>query len=193
MKQTKLYNMIFPPFMLTVIWPISAIGNLIIDSLVVTAVLFILKKLSRDVFEKVFLRLWLWGYVSDAIGAVLMLIVSETGKFALDFDKIKPNSLLFEILNGIDRAVNWSSLDSIWGVLFIILGILIAAISIFLFDYNLVFKKHLSDVLTKRQMIIASLSMAIFTAPYTFFVPENFYAAIDNIPDKIIEYCMRCF
>ncbi len=191
MKQTKLYNMIFPPFMLTVIWPISAIGNLIIDSLVVTAVLLTFKKFSLDIFEKVFLRLWLWGYVSDAIGAVLMFIVSEVGKFELYDAHIEPNSLLFEIFNGIDRAVTWSSLDSIWGILFIILGILIAAISIFLFDYNLVFKKHLSDVLTKRQMIIASLSMAIFTAPYTFFLPESFYDTINNIPTRIMEYCMR--
>jgi hypothetical protein len=173
MKQTKLYNMIFPPFMLTIIWPISTVGNLIIDSLVVTSVLLIFRKLSLDAFGKVFLRLWLWGYVSDAIGAVLMLIVSEVGKFKLHHNQIEPNSLLFEILNSIDRAVTWSSLDSIWGIMFIILGILIAAISIFLFDYNLVFKKHLSNVLTKKQMIIASLSMAIFTAPYTFFLPKE--------------------
>lgn len=179
MKETKLYNMILPPFILftipNMLWPISVIGNFIIDSLVIIATLFVLKKLSADAYKKAILRIWLWGYVSDVIGAGVLLITSTISSVILDFSKIDPDSSLGRILYGMDCVVNHSHFDSMWGVLLVILGILFAAISIFIFDYNLVFKKHLSDVLSKKQMIIVSLSMAIFTAPYTFLLPKELF------------------
>ena len=87
-----------------------------------------------------------------------------------------PDNLLGQILNGINEASNQSHPDSVLGFLFIVSGILVAAIFIFIFNYFFVFKKRLKDDLTKKQMVIASLVMAIATAPYTLLLPaELFY------------------
>ncbi|MCR5636323.1 MAG: hypothetical protein K6F76_03975 [Clostridiales bacterium] len=176
MKDIKLYNMILPPFMLLtfvpIIWIFSMIGNFIIDSAVILALLSLLKKDRSVNYKKVIFRVWIFGYAADVIGAIYLSTVSSMPFINAYFS---PANLGEEISNGINSALNFSHFDSIWGVLFILSGILIAAVFIFIFDYKFVFKKHLAHVLTKRQMIIASLAMSIFTAPYTFLLPKELF------------------
>lgn len=181
MKKIKLYNMILPPFMLFTItpfwWFISMSGNFIIDSAVLLITLFIFKKISFGVYKKTIFKVWIWGYVADLMGAAYLFIMSEITFFIRNglelFIGENPNNLLWRILDGITLAANFSEFDSIWGVLFMISGIIVASIFIFIFNYIYIFKKYLNDILTKKQMIIISLTIAIATAPYTFLLPGD--------------------
>jgi len=183
MKQIKLYNMILPPFMLFTItplfWLISMVGNFIIDSIVILVTLYIFKKTNLKIYKKTIFSIWIYGYVADIIGALYLLIISYVASFinlTLElFRYDRSNNLFWQILDGINSAMNFSHFDSVWGVMFIISGILIAAVFIVIFNYHFVFKKRLKDILTKKQMIIASLTMAIATAPYTFLLPKELF------------------
>lgn len=177
--------MILPPFMLFTItpllWFISMVGNFIIDSAVVLILFYIFfkKMIKLEQYEKIIFRIWFLGYAADLIGAGYLFIISYVTSFINLTSELfrydRPNNLFWKILDGINSALNFSHFDSVWGVIFIISGILISAVCIFIFNYNFVFKKKMKDVLTKRQMIIASLTMAIATAPYTFLLPKELF------------------
>ncbi|HJI86901.1 MAG TPA: hypothetical protein OIM33_06765 [Ruminococcus bromii] len=82
------------------------------------------------------------------------------------------NDIGKQILSGIYLATNHSCYDSIYGVLFIVSGILFSSIFIFAFNYRVSFN---NKGLSKKQKIIASLTMAIVTAPYTFLLPKELF------------------
>ncbi|MBS5453140.1 MAG: hypothetical protein KHX38_06435 [Ruminococcus sp.] len=82
------------------------------------------------------------------------------------------NDIGKQILSGIYLATNHSCYDSVYGVLFIASGILFSSIFIFAFNYRVSFN---NKGLSKKQKIIASLTMAIITAPYTFLLPKELF------------------
>lgn len=88
------------------------------------------------------------------------------------------NDIGKQILSGIYLATNHSCYDSIYGVLFIVSGILFSSIFIFAFNYRVSFN---NKGLSKKQKIIASLTMAIVTAPYTFLLPKELFIRNKNI------------
>ncbi len=142
-KGTKLYNVIFPFWMLILLpvsWLIVIPANAIIDSLVLIIGMYALKMQDKkDIYKKCMLKVFLFGFLSDIIGAGLMFI-----------------TLLLEWSNTADELY------------FTIPALIISAILIFIFDYFFSFKK-----LEKTERFKLALTFAIVTAPYTFLIPTE--------------------
>jgi len=158
-KEIKLYNLIFPVYMLWLIPPvifIVGILNFIIDSVVVLITEKILK--LEDMFskyKKVIFKVWIFGFLADFIGALFLFITSA----------------LFDDLNiPIKYNIDYNPFGNIYALIITVIGILIAGILIFIFNKKICFKKI--DI-TEKQRFILSLVMAIVTTPYLFLLPMN--------------------
>ena len=156
-KDIKLYNLIFPVYMLWLMPPvffIVAILNFIIDSIVVLITEKYLK--IKDIFtkyKKVILKVWIFGFIADFIGALFLFVMSG----------------LFENLNiPIKYSIDYNPFGNIYALIITLVGILIAGVLIFIFNKKICFNKI---ELTERQRFILSLVMAIVTAPYLFLIP----------------------
>lgn len=156
-KGIKLYNLIFPVYMLWLIPPvffIFAALNFIIDS----AVILITKKALKienifSKYKKVILKVWFFGFLADFVGALFLFGMSG----------------LFENLDiPIKYSIDYNPFGNIYSLIITLLGILIAGFLIFVFNRKFSFKKV--DI-TERQKFILSLVMAIATAPYLFLLP----------------------
>ena len=80
-KDVKLYNMILPPFMLfffvPTLWIVSALGNFIIDSIVLLIIsIFIYKKFTWQLYKKSIISVFLFGFLSDFLGVLYLMAIS---------------------------------------------------------------------------------------------------------------------
>ena len=159
-KEEKLYNIIFPVYMLWLMPPafiIFGILNFIIDS----AVILITKKVLKisNIFEKykkTILRVWGFGFLADFIGAFFLFSMSELFGF-LDIPIV--------------YNIQYNPFGNIYALLITIVGILISGFFIYLFNKKYCFKKI--DI-TEREKKILALTMAIITAPYLFLLPVSY-------------------
>ena len=142
--KTKLYNVLFPVWMLMmfpVMWLIILPGNFIIDSLVLLITMKILNYADKKLFyKKHILKIFLFGMLADLIGALFIYLMMY----------------VFEIGNMCDELY------------LTIPGLLIAGLMIFIFNYFITFKK-----LDKKERLRLSLIFAIITAPYTYLIPTS--------------------
>ena len=156
-KDIKLYNLIFPMYMLWVIPPIifiSAILNFTIDSVVILITKKVLK--IENIFskyKKVILKVWGFGFLADFIGALFLFGVSG----------------LFDNLNiPIKYNIDYNPFGNIYALIITLLGILISGVLIYIFNKKISFKNI--DI-TERQKNILSVTLAIITSPYLFLLP----------------------
>lgn len=171
MKEIKIYNFILPPFMLFVfvpwLWLLSLAGNFVIDSIVVLIIsLIIFKQFDLKLYKSTILKVWGFGFFAYIVGVAYLFVVG------IDMEYKRGDSFLEQIETGIYYAVNHSHFDSIYGVLFILSGVLLSAILIFLMNFFITLK---NTMLTKTQRLIMSLSLAVLTAPYTFLLPKELF------------------
>lgn len=173
-KDIKLYNMILPPFLLLTFIPwlaaLSLIGNFIIDSLVLLLIsVIIFKRVDGNLYIKSIWKVWAFGFLSDFIGVIYLLI----SIIASDASYKGEDSLLDAISSGMYYAFNHGdSFYNIWSFIYMLSGIIIAAIAIFVFDYFISLK---NVGLSKKQRLLSALSFAVFTAPYTFLLPNSLF------------------
>ncbi len=175
--EIRLYNMILPPFMLMMfsplLWLISLAGNFIIDSAIVLIISMILfRKISCELYKKSILRVWLLGFASDFIGVIYLFFIGQVGYLSGAYDYKEGDNIIRSYLAGANLAVNHSDTSSFWAVVFLVSGIFVAAICIFLFNYFISFRK--TD-LTKKQRLFSSIMLAVCTAPYTFLLPADLF------------------
>lgn len=141
-KTTKLYNILFPIWMLWMFpltWLIIIPGNFIIDSLVLIISMIILKIDDKKIFyKKNILKVYLFGMLADIIGALLIFF------------------MFFVLQIGVSSDELYLTIP----------GVLLSSIMIFVFNYFITFKK-----LDKKNKLKLSLIFAIITAPYTFLIP----------------------
>lgn len=141
-KTTKLYNILFPIWMLWMFpltWLIIIPGNFIIDSLVLIISMIILKIDDKKIFyKKNILKVYLFGMLADIIGALLIFF------------------MFFVLQIGVSSDELYLTIP----------GVLLSSIMIFIFNYFITFKK-----LDKKNKLKLSLIFAIITAPYTFLIP----------------------
>ena len=109
--------MILPPFMLfffaPTLWIVSALGNFIIDSIVLLIIsIFIYKKFTWQLYKKSIIPVFLYGFLSDFLG-VLYLMAISIGSGA---EYYEGNDIGKQILSGIYLATNHSCYDSVYGV-----------------------------------------------------------------------------
>lgn len=143
-KQIKLYNVLFPVWMLMLfpqMWLIVLPGNFLIDSLILIFSMYILKIAEKRVFYKQnILKIFLFGLLADAIGAVYMFIMVYCFEVGIMGDE--------------------------WYLT--VPGILISAICIFLLNYFVTFRKT-----EKTMRLRLAVIFAVVTAPYTFLIPTS--------------------
>ena len=143
-KDVKLYNVLFPVWMLMtlpVIWYIVIPGNFIIDSLVLFVAMKMLKLEDKwEFYRRHIIPVFLLGFLADILAAIPMWL----GVY-LDLGGTYGDSPLLTIP-----------------------GVLLAGALIYMFDYFISFRK-LDKPLRKK----LALTYAIVTAPYTYLIPSK--------------------
>lgn len=144
-KSTKLYNVIFPVWLIGIavpwVWLVVIPGNFLIDSLVLLAGMYALKISAKKEFYKThILKIYLFGMLSDFIGSLFMFVAM----FLLDVGRMGDELYLT------------------------IPGVLLSAGMIFIFNYFITFKK-----IEYKERLKLSIIFAVVTAPYTFLIPTS--------------------
>ena len=157
MKSYKLYNVLFPLWMLILLpvtWFVVIPANFLIDSLVlILAAHFWIKKPIKEIWKKSIIKVFVFGFLSDFVGAGFLL----SGLYAsayLDF-----GTVFEETCNGP---------TSFGGFIILTIAVAISAICIYFADLKIAFKKLELETAEKKKL---ALALAIATAPYTFFIP----------------------
>ena len=145
-KEVKLYNLIFPVWLLFIFpiaWLVIVPANFIVDSLVL---LLGMKKINiidkKGFYKKHIFKVFIFGILADIIGALYMFIMMFVFETAQRGDELSLT----------------------------IPGVLISFIMIFVFNYFITFKK-----LERKERFKLALIIAIITAPYTFLTPIDWY------------------
>ena len=109
-RETKLYNILFPPYMLVTIIPVIStifMGlNFIIDSIVLLIIpKFIHKKIDFTFYKKSIWKIWIFGYIGDIIGALFLFIGASFG-YPYIISRDDTNSLEYMIMEGLNNITN---------------------------------------------------------------------------------------
>ena len=144
MKEYKLYNVIFPLWMLMLfpqVWLIVWPGNFIIDSLVLLIAMAVWKiPNKKEMYKKHILKIFLFGMLSDAIGSAYMLLM-----------------IMIPALS-----------DTANELYLTVPALILTGVLIYVFNYYITFKK--TDMILRKKL---ALTFAIATAPYTFLFPTT--------------------
>lgn len=162
MKETKFYNVLFPLWLL-IIMPITWIAvipaNFIIDSIVLLLGIWVTK--AGNVwqnYKKSILWVWLFGFASDIIGSLLLLLTQVVG-FGDAFDEY------------ICVPVSSNPFDNVWSMLFVIFVVIVSGLLIYVFNFKISFKNAFNGEKAKKR--VASILLAVLTAPYFLLVPTT--------------------
>lgn len=167
MKHIYLYNVIFPIWFLLFFPPVilmTLVGNFIIDSLVILACFFIFKLAeiptnAKEFYRKSILKVWIFGFLSDLVGAAILFITGILGDY-LGFS--------YEL----SSAINFDPFSHFGAVIVIIIAMLVSAFLIFLLNYKITFKELIRD---RSLRLKTSLTLAIVTMPWTFLLPTKWF------------------
>ncbi len=168
-KSNKLYNLIFPIWLLCVIpitWVVIIPANFIIDLTVIALTLKYLKVSNiKQIAKATIFKVWIAGFVSDFVGTAFMLLST-----LIISDSSTPLGMWWH--KNIASAVSYAPFSSIYSVVWITVCVVIAAVLIYFLNYKLSFKKIDLPKEIKHKL---ALSLAVFTAPYLFFLPTNWF------------------
>lgn len=143
-KYVKLYNVLFPVWMLMtlpVIWWIVIPGNFVIDSLVLGIAMKVLKLEDRwEFYRRHIIPVFLLGFTADLLASVPMWL-------------------------GVYLELGGPLADS---PVLTLPGVALAGILIYVLNYFISFRK-LDKPLRKK----LALTFAVATAPYTYLIPSQ--------------------
>ena len=166
MKQVRLYDMIFPIWLIVFFPPIifiSLAANYIIDSLVVIGCFYIYRISSKQevspvtFYKKSIIKVWLLGFLADIIGASILFVIGILG------DSIG-------IPNDVSAGICFDPFRNPATFVIITFAMLVSGLFIFLFNYNIIFKKQIEE---KKLRLKMALTIAIITIPWTFLLPTK--------------------
>ncbi|NLD88452.1 MAG: hypothetical protein GX633_09395 [Clostridiales bacterium] len=159
-KQIKLYNVMFPVWMI-LMFPIALLVVLPVNFAIDSAVLLLtLRHLNTEGIKNNYLksifRIWLYGFLADIIGTLFMLLggVAEFGDFWYEH---------------ITTPIMKNPFRDWLGLAYTLLCIAISGVCIYFFNYKLALRK---TTLTDREKRTVSIMLAVFTAPYLFLLPS---------------------
>ena len=162
MKNIKLYNVFFPIWFLLlfpITWLIAMPINFVIDSIVILLSLKFLK--IDDIFQK---------YKKVILKVFLFVFTSLVGR-------LEEQSGLFKWINKkIIESMMRSPFENIYAFLLVAIAVIIAGLCIYYLNLKNSFSKIDLEAKDKKKL---AFYMAIFTAPYFFFVPTS---VIYNLP-----------
>ncbi len=175
MKNIKLYNVIFPVWLLyffPLTWFFVIPANFVIDSLVLLAGMYLLNiENKKEFYKKNIIWVFIFGFAADFVGAGVLFLSQVFGEI----------EWVYEYLTA-PLAMN--PYDNIYSLLYTIAAVIISGVFIYIFNRFISFRKS-SDIKNKR---ILSLILAVVTAPYLFLVPTatlNGYAS-DNFTNHFV-------
>lgn len=160
--------MIFPVWLLIWLlptaWVIVLPANFIVDSLVLVIAMKLLK--IENIFEntrEVILKVWLFGFLADFIGTVAILMA-----ILIDSDTAIGKWWYINIAN----PVGYYPFKSIYAMIYVAACVAISGYFIYIFNFRICLNKlNISDKHKKK----LALSLAIFTAPYSFYLPATWF------------------
>lgn len=161
-RPVRLYNVLLPIWLLFVFpvtWLAVLPGNLIIDCAVVLLTLLALKHAGKKaVLHHAWWRVWLLGFAADFVG-VLFLMPSM---FLLDFLPEPWNTWLTPVM--------YNPFKSWLAFAVTLFAVSVAGVCIYFFDRRAL---RSCPALDDRQRHVVALTLAIVTAPWTFFIPMS--------------------
>ena len=161
-KEVRLYNVLLPVWLLWIfpqVWLVILPGNLLIDCLVLTGALFVLKHRNKwAVVRKLWWKFWLLGFAADLIGVAWMFL---GWLLSIPFEDWWTDTLRYIMHNpfGHPLAFLWT-----------LGGVALAGVCIYFFDRRAM---KSCEPLDGGQRHIVALTMAIATAPWLFFIPAR--------------------
>ena len=159
-KQTRLYNVIFPIWMLFLfpqVWLIALPGNLLIDCAAALVTLLTLKHQQKlAVLKQIWWKIWLLGFAADFVGIAAL------------FPALFLTSSVPKELRSLIDPVMYNCWKSPVAFLWTAAAVALSGACIYFFDRRAVRSCHL---LTDRQQHVLCLALAVVTAPWTFFIP----------------------
>ncbi len=152
-SDVKLYNILLPIWLLwlaPITWLVILPGNFIIDLLVIVVTMKALRlEHVKENAKKSILYVWIFGFLADFIGVAAMLIGSM----------VEPSG-----------GVVFNPFESILSFLWVTGCVILSGVCIYFFNKKICLRKtELSDVEKKK----LALSLAVFTAPYLFYLPST--------------------
>lgn len=161
----RLYNIFFPIWMLIFFPPIILVTlpvNFIFDLAVLLLTMkFLHVEDGRKYAKAVILRVWLCGFAADLLGALLMLV------------PVVPLNLGEPL-----EAVFYNPLAHAESFLWTTMCIAVSAAAIYILNYYFCLRRLSLESRLRRRL---SLSLAVFTAPYLYYMPTNLFYDIMSI------------
>lgn len=168
-KQICFNNVIFPIWLLWLIpvtWIVILPANFIIDLAVIVLTLKYLKEEDiKNKAKSVIFKTWMLGFTADFIGTAIMFLSN-----IIDFDMNTSFGKWW--YHNITNAVAYSPFDNLYSFLWVSISVAAAGFLIYVFNFKIAFKKLDIEIEKKRKL---ALSMAIFTAPYLFYIPTAWF------------------
>lgn len=152
----KVFNMGFHPCMLYIFpsaWIFSLPFNFLVDSIVLLIGFKIFgKEKVWFNWRKAILKSWIFGYISDVLASVLVLVAEY-------------------IAGAYHTSVLMNPFGSVFAFVSVLISVVVAGVLIFVFNYKIALSKTELDKPARKKV---ALLMAIATAPYLFFMPVRF-------------------
>lgn len=153
--------MIFPFWLLWIMpitWLIILPANFVLDSLLLVLFMKIIKvDKIIETYKQSIIKVWIFGFLADIIGCIslIFMVISDFGDGTYIFDALREGIMMKPLAN-------------IYSFMFTVACVMISVVLIYLLDYKIALKNtKLSNLQKKKTAIL----MAIFTAPYLFFLP----------------------
>ncbi|MGN0156541.1 MAG: hypothetical protein ACI39N_04780 [Lachnospiraceae bacterium] len=168
-KGVKLYNIIFPIWLLWILpvtWVVVLPANFLIDLLVVVITMkFLDVSEIKTKIRGTIWKVWIMGFVADFIGTFAMFCVN-----LIDF---KEGSKIQDWwYTHFANPVSYNPFSSFFAFLWVTCCITLTAVLIYFFNDRWCLKKA---GLEDGQRKAVALSLAVFTAPYLFYLPTEFF------------------
>lgn len=137
-------------------------GNFIIDSLVIILCFFVFKPEKpnlREFYKESVLKVWVFGFVADIVGTLVLLGISISNDFL---------GLPAKVIS----AISFDPFSDPLAITLILFAMLVSSLLIFLFNYWFTFSKLITE---KGRRAKVSMSIAIITIPWTFLLPTKWF------------------
>lgn len=166
--KNKLYNVLFPIWVLVffpIFWIVALPANFLIDTIVLLISLKFFKITDVEkTYKSSILKIWGFGFIADFIGATIITSISQIQV---------ENEAVMNVVN----AISNDPFSNILAIIIIGVVLVLSAAVIYVLDFKFAFFKIKLDASIKKKL---ALTIAIFTAPYLFFMPAKYlYKDVD--------------